>query len=281
MKNNLLLFSLMFLFSCKGLPGDSYNREDGVFDLATANFQEKIPDLYTDQILNRTEIDYTLDSLPMAQLPDSVFSYKISNLLTESLGLKLPTKDFGYVYKSRELDSLIKFDHLYFNKFYTLTDNNKKPVAFYATSRYDQESANKAALNSFKEKFGPPNYAFFLDHGFNVCAYEWILKDRTIQVETSFGVEAVFGGGSSTRNSKYYQLDLLMIDNQQKDNIYKAHTLVLPDKLKYDGKWHSYKDLQPEKTMKVRDEFLLYSTNEAYVKDTTGLYNISRAETQQ
>jgi hypothetical protein len=278
MKNSPLIIALLFLFSCRGLTDNGHLKKDKVFDLASASFQEKIGSLYNDEILNRTEVDYTLDSVPFKMLPDSVFSYKISNLLAESMGFKLPEKDFGYLYKSREIDSLVRFDDLYFNKLWTLTDKSKKPVAYYATSRYDQATARKTAVEHLKKKYGTPAYAFFLDQGFNVCSYEWILKDRTIQIETSFGVEAVFGGGGSTRSGKYYALDLLIIDNKQKENIYLAHTLELPEKIKYDGKWHSYKDLQMGKIMKVRDEFLLHSTNKAYVDDKTGLYDISREQ---
>ena len=100
-------------------------------------------------------------------------------------------------------------------------------------------------------------------------------------METAYGVEAVFGSGNHGGTSKYYTLDLVVMDNGQKENIYKAHTMELPDKIKYDGKLHSYTDLQPEKIFTVSDEFLLNSTKEAYLKDDTGQYDISREKPEQ
>jgi len=281
MKNNLLILTALLICSCNSQQVTENTKEKTAFHLNSANFQENIKALYTDENLNRQDVDYALDSVSFAQLPDSVFSYKISNLMTDNLGFKLPKEDFGYLYKSREIDSLVKFDSLYFKSLYTLTDKNQKPVAYYASSRYEKAAARNAALQVFMRKFGKPAYQFFIGEGFNKCSYEWALGDRTVQVETSFGVEAVFSSDNSGKTGKYYLLDLLVIDNRHKDSIYMAHTLEVPDKIAYGGKLHSYKDFQLEKTLKVRDEFLLNSTFDAYTKNEFGMYDISRAETEE
>ncbi len=51
-----------------------------------------------------------------------------------------------------------------------------------------------------------------------------------------------------------------------------------PKEILYDGKMHSYKDFQFEKKQVFGDGFLLNSTNEKYVKNEFGEYDISRAE---
>ena len=101
MKYPPLIIALLLLFACRGLSGCTQAKENQVFDLATAGFQEKIDSLYNDKILNRTEVDYTLDSLPFKRLPDSVFRYKISSLLTESMGFRLPQNDFVIYIKAK------------------------------------------------------------------------------------------------------------------------------------------------------------------------------------
>lgn len=63
------------------------------------------------------------------------------------------------------------------------------------------------------------------------------------------GISVTFAGNDTTaKQSKYYSFYMLIINNKFKSAIHDAHIYEFPDKIMYDGKLHSYKDFQFEKT---------------------------------
>jgi hypothetical protein len=112
----------------------------------------------------------------------------------------------------------------------------------------------------------------------NQRSYEWELADRTIQIETSRGFGVRFDSDGAIVEETYYNLYLVIVENASKEAVYKAHLFDVPDKIFYDGKWHSYLDFQLEKRMTVPDRFLLNSTNRAYIDDPYGEYAIRTEE---
>ncbi len=249
------------------------------FDLEKIDFQENLPKLYSKHILID---DIRHDSVRDGKLTDEMLRYRISNTITDVYKLQVPEKEFGFAYRSPTLDSVALFQNIYFMHLSTLADTNKKPVAFYAEAEVKTEKEQRDFLATIKGKYGEPRHAFFINHEFNICSYEWVLTDRTLEVQTSYGVR--FSTSYSLADGlkeTYYRIDMLIIDNRQKENIYKAHLFEFPDKILYNGKYHSYKDFQFEKLSVFRDEFLLKSTNEVLVKEEHGLYDIRRAENEQ
>lgn len=248
------------------------------FNLEKIDFQEDLPKLYSKHLL----IDgFQYDSIRDGKLTDEMLRYTISNLITDIHKLKVPEKDFGFVYRSPTIDSIVVFQDIYFKKLNTLTDDNKKPVAFYTEAEVKTEKEQKDFLLAIKNKYGAPRHSFFLSSEFNICAYEWVLADRTLEVQTSYGHRFSSGFNSGERkNEVYYRIDMVIMSNHQKENVYKAHLFEFPDKIVFRDKYHSYKDFQYEKTSVFQDEFLLQSTNEALVKEEHGLYDISRAESE-
>lgn len=274
----ILIITNFILQSCNFIkqPILSKNSE---FDLEAIDFQENIPKLYSKHILNADGYEY--DSIRDGKLADEKLKYKISNIYTEAMELEIPQKDFGYLYKSPLLDSIAKFQNIYFESISALTNKNKKPVAYYAESIFTNVKQRNISIDEISKKYGKPTYAFFIGNGFNVCAYEWDLTDKTIQVETSFAHSASINTDGDTNNGKYYRLAMLIINNTYKNDIYKAHVYICPEKLKVNGKYYTKKELNLEKNEIVKDDFLLYSTDEDYIKNENGEYDISRAENEE
>jgi len=209
---------------------------------------------------------------------DTIFKYQISDAVTDVLKIKVPVKDFGYLYKSTQLDSVAKFQQAYFNSLDILTDINKKPVAYYAEAEFKNSKERKQFLDNLIQQFGQPKYAFFISHEYNVCSYEWDLPNQTIQIETSYGHGVTISTTGDFKNEVYYRLDMLIINNQTKTAIEEAHQYILPDMITgADGKTYSIKELGIDKESKIKDDFLLNSTFDHYINDINGEYHISRA----
>ena len=280
MKKNLLLIAiLLVLISCKEkFEQPTILEKNCGFDLEHTTFNENIAKMYSKNFINDYEFDMEKEYNPNEKLADTIFRYKISNTVTEVMKFKIPNKEFGYLYKTSQIDSVAKFQKIYFNTIYTLCNTNKKPVAYYVETKFENPKLRKQYLTEFIKTFGTPKYSFLVSHDYNQCSYEWNLEDRTIQIEISFGWEATFSSDGKNNNGKYYRLDMLIIDNKYADAIKKAHILELPDKIMYDGKLHSYKDFQFEKVSNVKDEFLLNSTNEALIKKEFCEYDIENSD---
>lgn len=251
--------------------------QNSAFNLESVNFTEGVPKLYSSHIEVEEGIRY--DSARDGQLTDSMLRYRISNTMIDLMKLTVPQQDFGYQFRSPGKDNLARFQNIYFHKLSTLTDKNKIPVAYYAETEFRDAKERKQLIEAFKKQYGNPVYAFRISPEFNQCSYEWQLKDRTIQIETSKGFSVTFGDSdSSAKQSTYYSLHMLIINNKFKSAIHAAHIYEFPDKILYDGKLHSYKDFQFEKKQVFSDHFLLNSTYEKFIKDEYGEYDINRAE---
>ena len=224
----------------------------------------------------------TYDSARDGQLTDSMLRYRISNTMTDAMDLHVPQQNFGYHYKSPETDSIARFGNMYFHSLSVLTNQQKKPVAYYATCELPDAKLRKSLLDEFIKKYGAPKYAWFISSEFNQCSYEWQLADRTIQIETSNGMSVSFmSNDTAAKSNRYFNMEILIIENSAKPAIYAAHIYEFPDKILYEGKLHSYKDFQFEKKQVFRDRYLLNSTNENFIKDEYGEYDINRAEKEE
>lgn len=270
-----LTFTFLLLFSCIKHPATL--EKCGAFDLERVNFQENVSLLYSRHlILKDGYAEY--DSIRDGKLTDDMLRYTINTVISDALELKVPKEEFGYLYQTPTLDSVAKFRNAYFDKLSILTNREKKPVAYYATGRFNTLEDRAHFMNGFKEKYGQPKYSFFISSHFEQCSFEWDLQDRIIQIETSHGFEFSVSSGGSSSNGKYYNLYLLIIEKQYQDAIYKAHLYEFSDSIKHEGKTYSLKDLGLEKEVSFSDSFLLNSTNERYTNDEYGEYHISRSE---
>ncbi|MBO9632861.1 MAG: hypothetical protein J7578_07055 [Chitinophagaceae bacterium] len=270
-----LLLLLSSLPSCNSAsPEKAETKKKNAFDLEGISFTEAVPSLYSKHIEVEEGIEYRKER--DGELKDSLLRYRIHNTITDAMRLTVPQQEFGYLYRSPRIDSIALFQETWFQKLLTLTDTNKRPVAYFAEAEFKDPKERKKALDAFIQKYGNPIYAFQISHEFHQCSYEWQLKDRTIQIETSNGFSVSFGGSDTTaKQNKYYTLDLLIIDNRAKQAIHDAHIYEFPEKILYNGKLHSYKDFQFEKKQVFRDNFLLNSTNGNYVKNEYGEYDIT------
>lgn len=244
------------------------------FDLEAITFKENPYKLYSKNILTPNDVLY--DAQRDGKLTDEILQYKISNTITDFMDIEIP-KNFGYQYRSPELDSIAKFKNIYFNSLSLLTNINKKPIAFCAETKFTKAGERKKRLAELRKKLGSPNHSFFLENEFSECVYEWIRADRTIQIKIFDGLTIDANSNGETKKETHYYLDILIIANKDKNDIYNAHKYEFPDKILYDGKYHSYKEFQFEKNNVFRDNFLLISGNEIYLKEEFGQYNIIKA----
>lgn len=261
-----IVFALTVLLSCKNEPLEKHS----AFDLETVNFKEDVTKLFAKHLLNEDGLSY--DSVDVALINSDRQKYRITSTHIELLDLKVPKNDLGFLYKSPSLDSVAKFQDTYFERVYLLTDNNKKPIGYYAETELETAGERNSAIAKLTEKYGKYTHAFFFGREFNHCSYEWVLADRTIQVETSFGISS----GISTNGGRYYMLKMLILENKAKKAVHQAHIFEYPEQLVYKGKTYSYKDMLLKKTTVFKDEFLLHSTSEYLLKNKNDLYDISQ-----
>ncbi|KQN34370.1 hypothetical protein ASE92_12260 [Pedobacter sp. Leaf41] len=275
----IYLIALVTFFSCNTKDKQPEILEaKGGFDLEKVNFQEGVAKLYGNNVILSDGMRY--DSAENGKLTDELLKYKISNSLLDAMKITVPQKDFGYLYQSHTSDSLAKFNGYYFSNLNILTDKNKKPVAYHAEGEIYDLKAKKAFLAKMKEKYGAPKYSIFISHHFSQSSYEWALKDRTIQLETSKGFSANFSTDSDAKSGEYLRFDLLIIANDKKEQVHNAHIYEFGDKVLYNGKYLTLEELQLDKKSTFKDVFLLNSTDKKYFNDPTGQYDISREEAE-
>ena len=279
MKKNFVVLAsaLLLLWSCKTEKKQITRLENkSAFDLESVNFNEDVTKLFAKHLLDEDGIRY--DSVNLATINGDQHRYKISNTIVDVMKFQVPQKEFGFLYKSPTLDSVAKFQDIYFERICLLTNTNKKPVGYYAETEFKDAKVRKAMIDKLIAKYGKPKYSFFISNHYNQCSYEWVLADRTLQIETSFGHSATFSSNAEMTSGKYYKLDLLILDNKVKTALHQAHIYEFPDKILFKGKYHSYKDFQFEKKSVFKDEFLLNSTNEDLIKNENNQYDIGLAE---
>ena len=276
-KSIYILFIAIFLLqSCK----EKEQRQPEIleksclFDLEKINFQENVPLLYSKHIMV-DGMEY--DSISDGTLTDEMLVYSINDFEISTLGIrvKVPTEDFGYCYISPTLESVARFQNIYFSNLSVLTDMNKVPVAFYAESEFSSAKERKLMIDSFIEKYGQPKHSFCLSHFFNQCSYEWELQDRTIQIATSHGFRAMFSTDEEASTGQYFELEMLIVNNNSKAALNNAHVYEFPEAY-HVGK--PYRDLDIGSKVIYPDRFLLYSSDEKYINEEHNLYSIERAE---
>ena len=275
----LLLFAIFLLQSCKEKeqPQPEILEKHCGFDLEKINFQENVPLLYSKHIMV-DGMEY--DSISDGKLTNEMLKYSIGNMMTDALKLKIPKEDFGFRYVSPDLDSVARFQNIYFKNMSVLTDMNKLPVAFYAESELSSAKERKLAIDAITEKYGQPKHSFCLHHEFNQCSYEWELPDRTIQIETSHGFRTTISTFEEASMEQYFEIEILIVNNDSKEALNNAHVYEFSEteKYEYDGKFYSYKDFDLSSKEIYTDRFFLNSSDEKYINEEHNLYSIERAE---
>lgn len=255
---------------------------NAAFDLEAITFDEDVAKLFS-----KSPFEYHIlyhESENDKKIPDSIFKYNIESYLAETFKMKVPVNDFGYLYKSRPMDSIAKIESLYFSQISVLTNLQKKAVAYSGEARLDTKTQKDAFIKEFKNAYGTPKYAFQIDTSFDQQSFEWELEDRTFQIATSKGFEMSISTNEDAKSGEYYRIDVLIIDNKSKDAIYKAHILELPEKINLKGKidttitYTSLKELGMEQVNIIEDDFLLNSYLEKYTKDEYGEHTIYEEE---
>lgn len=286
MKQTSFFLLLTFtLFSCSNIETQpKVLDENAKFDLEKITFDEDITQLFSKKLAD--EVGFEIDSINKKTFSDTIFEYKIENYLLEVLNLKLPSKKLGFLYKTIRLDSVAKIDNAYCERLWTLTDVNRKPIAYYAEARLNSKKEKDLFIKNLKTKFGKTKYEFLLVNDFNKCSFEWETLDKTIQVTTLKENSTEITTDNPLPVSKeYFTIDILLIENKFKKAIYEAHLLKLPEKLSIKGKVDTTitynkkevkKMLELDEINRIKDEFFLNSYYEKYVKDENGTYKIGK-----
>ena len=284
--NKLLIIFALVLISCKEketiIQQPTVLEENAKFDLEQIDFKEDVSKLFSKNPFSYSDVDFDLDTTK--PIPDSIFRYKIESSLAETFKLTVPIKELGFLYKTREIDSVARIGSQYFERIFVLANLDKKPIAYYAESRFDSKKDRDAFIKNFREMYGQTKYEFLIDSHYDHLSYQWNLDTRIIQIETSRGFEMSASSDGTSKSGEYYRLDVLVIDNAAKDAIYKAHILELPEKFNIKGQidktvsYTNLKELDLEKINIIEDEFLLNSYIEKYIKNEYGEYTISDEE---
>ncbi|MFD2909332.1 hypothetical protein ACFSX9_11400 [Flavobacterium ardleyense] len=284
--NKLLIIFALVLISCNEketiIQQPTVLEENCKFDLEKIDFKEDISNLFAKKPFYFYEIE--VDTTDKNWLSDTIFKYKIESYLGEVFKINLPTKELGYLYKTRQIDSVARIGNQYFNRIFVLANLDKKPIAYYAESRFDSKKDRDAFIKNFREMHGQTKYEFLIDSHYDHLSYQWDLDTRIIQIETSSGFQISASSDGTSKSGEYYRLDVLIIDNAETDAIYKAHILELPEKFNIKGQidktvsYTNLKELDLEKINIIEDEFLLNSYIEKYIKNEYGEYTISDEE---
>ncbi len=276
-----LIFFSSVIISCNSKEKAEILEKNNGFDLEKINFKEDVFKLFSENLVDQD--GFKIDSITKNTFSDTIFKYKIESYLAEEFKLNLPEKEIGFLYETSQTDSIASIQNVFFNKLYVLTNLDKKPIAYYAETRFKTKKEKDQFIANFKAKNGATKYEFLIGSHFNQCSYEWDLNDRTIQIETSKGTEMSISTNEASSIEEYYRLDMLIIENKFKKAIYEAHLLKLPEKFSIKGKIDTsityteknLKELNLEKVNIVKDEFLLNSYFDEYVKDEYGTHQIS------
>lgn len=250
------------------------------FNLEKVNFNEDVPQLFSKHFINDFGYDMEGEYNAKGKDADSIFRYKIDDGILRELDKKLPLpmKDFGFHYRTPEIDSVARYQNIYFRNLSILTDLKKKPVAYFASAELSDWKVRKQFIDDFTKAHGAPKHAYAVSHEFKQNSYEWDLGDRTVQIGTFNGFGFTASSDGTNKSSTTYNMDILIIDNKAKVAIDDAHIRVLPDVLTIEGKSHSLKELQIPKESKSSDAFLLNSAQDRIKSDSIGEFDISRAE---
>lgn len=254
--------------------------DNSKFNLEKVNFNENVPELYSKHFMNAFGYDMEGKYDPKGKGADSIFRYKIDDGILRELDKKLPlpAKDFGFLYTAPELDSVAKYQNIYFRTLKILTDLKKKPVAYFVIAELPNWKVRKQFLDDFTKVHGAPKHAYAISQEFKQNSYEWDLGDRTIQIGTANGFGITASSDGHNKSGVTYYIEILIIDNKAKAAIDDAHIRILPDVLTIDKKSYKLEELQIPKKSKSADDFLLNSARDRIKNDSIGEFDISRAE---
>jgi hypothetical protein len=266
MKFLLITAFFLFLFACNKLDKIEQPTvlETGKpLDISLINFKESIPLLFSKAM----RIDGArLDSAEWAKFDYNTIAYTIEK--AGYYDLKVPQTPYGYVFHAYD-DSLMRLDSFYFDEVNILTAKDTTFSALYAVSEFRNKRKLNAQIRAWKRKYGKPSLEVYLGREFNICAYEWVLEDRIIQVETSHG----FSFGTDTAdNGKYYKVELLLVKKSELEKLRKAHTYHF-------SATEDFKKFGMEQDQLFPDDYLLNSTFPHFKNDSMGIYNIEQADT--
>ena len=279
MKNTFYILLLLILCCCVHNKQPKILDEHCEFDLEKINFAENVPLLYSKYTVVGG-INYT--GYFREELTDEMLQYSIGDVVIDALNLKMPKEDFGYRYVSPTLDSVARFQNVYFRNLSVLTNMNKVPVAFYAECEFKSAKEREMDMNAITEKYGKPKHAFLINREFNHCFYEWELSDRTIQIETSHGFSISVSSDNESSSGMHYNLEILIVDNKIKEALNAAHVYEFSKTEEYtlDGKSYTFYELGISFERICTDRFFLHSSNPKYFNENQRLtdeYSIERA----
>ena len=248
-----ILVCITTLVACNNEPGTETEIEH--LDLLNSKFNDNVFEIFGHWLEEDTGT--SLDTLKLYELSDEKLKYRIKDPVINVIHITVPKKEFGYLFESPFIDSLASYGPLYFNTVSTVTDLNKKPVAYQALAFYSDENKRDSVLKELFKDLGTPTDESIVNAAIGIKAHEWILNDRTIQI-VSFNAQEL-SASSFSPNKKYYQVDFLMIDNNQKEALKNAHIYEFTEGIKLDDKVRDYSYFNLDQKQLFSDRFLLYS----------------------
>ncbi len=251
----ILLPVCVCLFSCKGKSGNTtaqraqpatFAARSG-FDLSRIPFGKNVLPLFgatldtvnSDWSEKHYEAFREKDSFARGELPEHVFVWK----------------EKRYYFFTETLDSIARFDSIFFYRVNVETDERYRPLAIFAQTKFrdkkdldsmllrlsrklgkttealDAEAEHKARIDTMKAQGmaeeqiafisnnDPETPSDLLNYGDN-SYFEWKLSDRYLQVSLSKDREITISTNpAENRNEEYYYADLLFIKKEVYEGI--------------------------------------------------------------
>lgn len=248
MKNFFLLLLSIFLFACfqKDKQSETAVKKIGL-DLERIDFTEKPLEILKSKIDTSANNDTGIIKKGYSEPFDYPVGYKLD---------AWNGKDsfYGKAYYSRTIDSIAYFQNIFFNRIAFLTHNNKT-VAILAYAEIKSDTVYNDFVKQLNKQFGEPSFS---PQTTQDVFYEWLAKDRYIQIDYSTGMSMSAMSGKDMAVKQTFNMQMLIFNKNAAKDIQAIQQTNYAKTKNYkvmQGDFKLYKD-DPQKNIILADSLL-------------------------
>lgn len=222
--------------------------KNSAFNLAGLNFNEDVLQLIS-KSLDTNDVEFKGKDYEVFKIKDSFVKSELNDIY-------FPLGEKRYFFKTIDLDSIARFDSLYFYRAGIETDQNKKMISMIGNAKFKEKKDLDKYLSQLFRKLGKTTEEMaikaddkkvvddakaggmsdeaikfiglgegskydLLDYGDNAY-FEWKLKDRYIQVSLSKDREiSISTNAENNSNIEYLYVQFLVIKKEEYEKIEK------------------------------------------------------------